>query len=137
MTRNIDKLFARTAPPAPGPRLLGAVMASVTFERRRAAFARRLPVLVSGLAASGAAAAYAVVLAVAEASRSGFGGFLSMLVTDTGLVLSSWQDYLLSLLDALPVAPLAGVCAALFVFFVLLRRLDGAVAARPSRPHLI
>ncbi len=136
MPRNIDVLFKQSDPPGPDRRLLDSVMAAVARERRRDLFFRRLPLLGSGLAMSGAAAAYAVVLAVADASRSGLAGFLSMIVTDTGAVFASWKDYLLSLIDALPVVPLAGVCAALFVFFVLLRRLDGMLAPPPRLHHI-
>ncbi|HSD12354.1 MAG TPA: hypothetical protein VLC10_02235 [Patescibacteria group bacterium] len=136
MTRNIDALFKESAPPGPDRRLLDSVMTAVARARRRDFFARRLPLLGSGLAMSGAAAAYAIALAVAEASRSGLAGFLSMIVTDTGAVIASWQDYILSLIDALPVAPLGGVCAALFVFFLLLRRLDGALAHRQRLHHI-
>lgn len=136
MTRNIASVFRRSAPPEPPARLLGAVMEAVARERRRGVLVRRLSLLGTGLALSGATAGYAVMLTIDAAARSGFVGFLSVFVTDTGTVMASWQDYLLSLVDALPVAPLAGACVAFFVFFTLLRRLDRVIAPT-SRFHAI
>lgn len=136
MARNIDDIFRRSSPPEPPARLLGSVMEAVARERRRGMLLRRLPLLGAGLALSGAASAYAVALTVDAAARTGLAGFLTVIVTDTGAVAASWQDYLLSLLDALPVAPLAAVCGGLFVFFTLLRSVDRVIAP-PSRLHVI
>lgn len=136
MSRNIDDIFRRSAPPEPRTGLLGSIMGAVARERRRAVLVRRLPLLGAGLALSGAGFVYAVTLTVDAAARSGLVGFLSVLVTDTGAVAASWQDYFLSLVDALPIAPLAGVCAALFIFFALLRSLDRVITP-PSRLHTI
>ncbi|MEY4744636.1 MAG: hypothetical protein RL272_581 [Candidatus Parcubacteria bacterium] len=136
MPRNLARLFRESAAPGPQKELLDAVMDAVGRERRRTMLVRRLPLLAAGLLLSGAAAAYAVVLTINDASRSGLAGFLSVFVTDTGAVMSLWQDYLLTLLDTLPVAPIAGACAALFIFFALLRRLD-RVVSQSSRPHFI
>ena len=105
--------------------LVPGAMFRVARERRRSILFRHVPVLLLGLMFSLGATVFAIQAAIADAIQSGLANFLTMIVTDSGTVLASWQSYSLTIVDTFPAIQLAGACGALFLFFTLLRRIDG------------
>ena len=84
----------------PPPGLYEAVLARVALARRRAA--RIQFVLLATLSAAlTVLATTAFEYAAAEASASGFSSYLSLLFSDSSMVLTS-RDFLLSLVESLP-----------------------------------
>ncbi len=135
MQENLKKAIRSLDVHGPSPRLFDDAMEAVFAYRRRQVLARRLPFMVVGLAASAVGVVYGAYAALRQASESGLLEFLSAAATDTGAVLSAWQSYLLAVVDALPVIQLAAVCAALFVFFALLRSVDRLITPPHSLTH--
>ena len=72
---------------------------------------------------AGSAAAFLPVLriAAAEFSESGFLEFMSLLVSDSGVILVSWQNFLLALAETLPAASLALLLAVAVIFLQSLK----------------
>lgn len=135
MQKNLERYFRRMDPVKTPDGMIEGVFVRIAGERRRLALLRHLPALALGLCLSAAATVFAVRTAVADAVQSGLTGFLMLLVTDHGAVASSWQAYAMTIVDALPAAPIAVAFAAAFGFFALLRRLDDEVAPRRLKTH--
>ena len=55
-------------------------------------------------------------LAAAEAAESGFFEFISLMFSDSGVILVSWQNFLLALAETLPAASLALLLAVAVIF---------------------
>ena len=51
-----------------------------------------------------------------EAAESGFFEFISLLLSDSGALLASWQNFLLALAEALPAVSLALLLAVAIIF---------------------
>lgn len=67
----------------------------------------------------------AISSAHAAIDASGFFSFASLIFSDMRIVLATWQDFTLSLLEALPALSLAAVLAAVFTTLGSLRYLVG------------
>jgi hypothetical protein len=57
----------------------------------------------------------------ASIGQSGFGQYLSLIFSDSRVVISHWQDFGLSLLESLPVVNVAGFLAILLTFLLTLK----------------
>jgi len=66
----------------------------------------------------GSATAFLPVLRIAavEFSESGFLEFISLLVSDSGVILVSWQNFLLALAESLPAVSLAMLLTVAMIF---------------------
>lgn len=54
-------------------------------------------------------------------AQSGFGQYLSLMFSDSRVVMNHWQDFGLSLLESLPVMSVAGFFAILLAFLLTLK----------------
>lgn len=129
MQPNFHKIYCKIEPRTAPAGFLDGVFAVIALEQQRQYLFRRLPLQIAGLIVSAIGAAYATYLAVTQASEAGLAEFLYAIGSDTGAVLSAGHSYFLAVVDALPVAPLAGICAAVFVFLILLRAIDGTLTS--------
>jgi hypothetical protein len=135
MQPNLHQIYKKIEPQTAPEGLLAGVFAVIALEQQRRFLFRRLPLQIAGLIASAVAAAYATYLTVTQASETGLGVFLTAVATDTGTVLSAWHSYVLAIIDATPVAPLAGICVAVFIFLIILRAMDGTLASSKRLHH--
>ncbi len=110
-----EEFIARSGVHEPPQRLYGAVLSRLEREKNRA---RTLKLWMSGTATAISLAALvpATGLLVRGFGESGFASYLSLLWSDGEAVMNFWAEYLLSLVDSLPLGGLAGFCLALFVF---------------------
>ena len=60
-------------------------------------------------------------MAAAEAAESGFFEFISLMFSDSGVILVSWQNFLLALAETLPAASLALLLAVAVIFLQSLK----------------
>jgi hypothetical protein len=123
----------------PSDGLLGTVMLHIAdAETHR--FRRRI-VFFAGLAMIAAASFVPAWRELSrELSSSGFSSFLSLLSSDTASFLADWKEFLMSLLESLPVFGLAAVLGALFTLLSSLRLLalnltGGSHYARIAKHH--
>ncbi len=127
MTNNLKRYFREIDRKESPSGLIEGIMTRITREKKRDVVLHHLLPLSFGVLLSATITVFTVRLTIADALQTGLGNFLSMTMTDSNSVLHSWQSYSLTILDAIPVAPIVGTCAALCIFFLLLRRIDNKV----------
>lgn len=109
-------------------RLYAAVLARVALARRRAARIR-LAALGTVMTMSGLALASSLSYIAHEFYTSGLYDYFSLLFSDSTLALSHWQEFSLSLLEAVPSIALMLLIGCLALFFWSARRVLGSVSA--------
>jgi hypothetical protein len=122
MKDNFDKLFTSLPATEPPDGLLRKTLDRLEKARERRAF-KRLVLLSLGLIASATALVPLGRMFYAEVSASGFWQFFSLIFSDFGAVTVVWQNFILTLLETLPVYSLAGILLVTFVFLELLKYL--------------
>lgn len=124
MKDNFEKLFACLEATEPPDGLLVKTLDRLEKARERRAISR-LTLLSLGLIASATALVPLGRMFYAEISASGFWQFFSLIFSDFGAVTAVWQNFILTLLETLPVYSLAGILAMTFVSLELLKYLSG------------
>jgi hypothetical protein len=105
MSDQWKKLFSSLQAPEPAAYLKEAILLRIRQERLRQS-KRRIWIWSVGLVASLALFGWGVKMMLTDINQTGFTEFLSLAYTDFGLVASYWQNYLLSLLETLPLTSL-------------------------------
>lgn len=116
MHDDYEKLFTYLTRVEPPDGLAGKVMARVWKEERKRVV-RRLILFSIGIAASFAALFPAFNAVQGAMAQSGTLQFISLAFSDSGTVIALWNDFIFSILEALPVM---SVVAFLTVAFVLI-----------------
>lgn len=117
MRKDYEKLFFHFRQPELPNGLLDRVINRINKERKLISVRRRLVIFSFIFIASIAAFVPALKMVEAELANSRFVEFFSLLFSDTNIVMAYWQNFVLSLLEALPVTSLIIL---LFVMFMLL-----------------
>jgi hypothetical protein len=104
----------------PPDNLLPRIMARIGREKRLLAI-KRVILFSFGIILPLAAFFPILRLLVADISSSGLTQYLSLVFSDTGAIMASWSDYLLSIAESLPVVPITGLLIIIFVFLGSLR----------------
>ncbi|OGD32179.1 hypothetical protein A3C91_02630 [Candidatus Azambacteria bacterium RIFCSPHIGHO2_02_FULL_52_12] len=117
--------------------LLNAVMARIERERRQTA--RKKRIVLFSLCAIGSLLAITPTskALVADISQSGFAHFLSLAFSDPGMVLASWNDFALSILESLPALSMAAFLLTIFAFLGSVRLLARDITMVFIQPRLI
>ena len=116
----------------PPERLFAMVMTRIAAAQQRRAWLR---LITEGLI--GAVSALVLVTLIrsslAVAASTGFSQYISLLFSDTAVVIGSWREYSLSLIDALPTYGIAGILTTLFMLLILIRAMvrDAALLGAP------
>ena len=110
---------------SPSPELFNKVINRIRAEERVKTAKRRAILFTLTLALSLGALIPAARSAHTAIDTSGFFNFASLLFSDLHVVMASWQDFALSLLEAVPALNLAAVLAVIFVTLGSLRYLAG------------
>lgn len=97
----MDKKILHAVPEPPAG-LAERILFRIARERRRR-FLTKAWILAAAFAGSVSLAIYGSVSAVADASRSGFLVFSSLLFTDFSSTIASFSDFLLSVAESFPV----------------------------------
>jgi hypothetical protein len=121
MRQDYKKLFCHIEIPEPPADLLGDVINGIARERRHLEKRWRIMLLV--ITASGTIAAMAPILIMLKTAvaESGFWQYFSLIFSDLDIVMASWESYLASLLEALPVTGLILFFSILYVGLSLLK----------------
>jgi hypothetical protein len=105
----------------PSNQLADKVMGLIAAERRRRACCRRFT-FASAVCMAMLIAFWPLANALLfELRSSGFSRFMGLIFSDTRLVLTNWQDYLLSLLESFPILHAAGLLSAIVIILVCAR----------------
>jgi hypothetical protein len=107
MSQDTDKIIKQLPVFEPPAGLFDKVLLRLERERKLAVAKRRLIVFSGCLVISISASLPIWRLVFSELAQSGLGQYLTLLVYDFQTVAAYWQDYSLSLLEALPAASLA------------------------------
>ncbi len=133
MQNDLNNALQRIARKEPSRELFARILAQVKVEERRGVIYARIGVLGTAALLSLVALVPALRELYAEFTQSGFVQFLSLLISDAGIVAVYWQDFLISLAEALPVFGVAGVAASIFVLMLSTRYLARDIRALSRR----
>jgi len=120
MREDYEKLFSFLSPPEPSPDLLEKVLGRLK-EKRRAAILKKIFWHSLGVTVSGIALIVTFQMAKADFANSGFWQFFSLIFTDSKILVSYWQNYILSLLETLPAINLILLLGSASFFLILLK----------------
>jgi ABC-type phosphate/phosphonate transport system permease subunit len=121
MRKDYEKLFTYLATPIVPAGLFDKVMGRIDGAKRLRNLRRRLAFFLVLLSLSLIGFVLAVWSTQSALVQSGFLEFFSLLFSDLGVVLTYWQTYLFSLLEALPVISLIACLATLFALLESLK----------------
>jgi hypothetical protein len=119
MNAKLSQVFKHISQIEPSLELKGLILRRLKRERSRLT-SRKLAFVYSGLAASVAAFFYAFAIFGSAILRSDFWNLLSLIFSDAGVVVSHWNDFLLSLLENLPVLNIMAILIPVFAMLILL-----------------
>lgn len=102
--------------PEPPKGLFNKIMARIQEERRLLTIKRQLAIFSLGVAGSAIAFIPAFKMLQTGLYESGFLQFFSLIFSDFGTVISYWQNFVMSLLETLPIINLAILLTIIFVF---------------------
>lgn len=123
MSQNFEKLFSYFNSPEPSKDLLEKITRRIRDEQQRRTVKQRLIVFSLGIAYSILAAIPAFQMVRTEMAASGLKEFLSLMLTDSEIITTYWQNFILIILESLPVMSLAILLAAVFAFLESLKLL--------------
>jgi hypothetical protein len=129
------EFIAGTGEIEPPAHLYGAVLSRLDQEKNRVR-EWKLRLSVTAALASMVSLVPATTLLMRGFSETGFSSYLSLLFSDGRAILSFWGEYLLSLIDSLPLAGLASFALALFVFLASIKYVISLINAPREMPRL-
>jgi hypothetical protein len=121
MSKNYQNLFSLMTQPDLPRDLLANVMDQIHRQRQVAKTRNRLIVFSLGLVGSVAAFIPMIKSLIVGLNNSGFFQFFSLLFTDSKTVLAYWDNFLLTLLESLPILSLIAVLAIVLIFLESLK----------------
>ncbi len=119
MRKDFEKLFTHLTPMEPPEGLLNKIMLRIQKEQKFLMIKRRIMFLsigIVGIIVSAAAFIPAFKATQTGLNESGFIYFLSLIFSDFEIVAVSWQNFVMSLLETLPIMSFATLFAIIFIF---------------------
>lgn len=102
MTKEYRELFSRLAAVGPREGLSSKILEVIEYRRKRKIFIKKglvgIPAFLSLISLYPA-----VAYLSSELSGSGFLYYMSLVFSDGAIILASWQDFLFSLVESLPI----------------------------------
>lgn len=123
MGQNYDQLFSHLAPVEPPAGLLAGILAKVEREQQKAFVRRKRHFFFTSLTLLVSAISLVQIFQMVQAgfSESGFFNFFSLLFSDFSVVVSYWDNFIISLLETLPVIKLTLLFAVILIFLEMLK----------------
>ncbi|GEM_PF-432281 len=116
MTKYYKNQLTTIELPDPPPYLFSRIMNRIQAEKQRLALRRRFIVFSIILAASVMVLVPVLKMVHQNLVESGFIQFLSLLFSDSAVVVTYWQSFVLTLLESLPAMSLIALLAVIFIF---------------------
>lgn len=136
MRKDYEKLFTHLKPQEPPAGLFGKIMARIHEEERLMSIKKRLFLFSITVLVSAGALIPAVNAFQADFAQSGLTQFLSLLFSDLGTVMASWQEFGLAVLESLPITSIAAFLFTMLVFLWSLKHLTQAIKVIFNQPQL-
>lgn len=130
MREDYQKLFSHLESPEPPAGLFEKIMRRISNEQHISTFKWRIALFSTGVVGSIAAFIPVFQMAKSAFAESGFTQFFSLFFSDLELVVSHWQNFILALLESLPVMSTVALLATVFIFISSLKFLT-----RDINPH--
>ncbi len=137
MRKDYEKLFTHLKPQEPPAGLLGKIMARIHEEERLMSIKKRFILFSITVLISTGALIPAMNAFQEEFAQSGLTQFLSLLFSDLGVVLASWQEFGLAVLESLPITSITALLFIFLVFLWSLKHLVQAIKVIFNQPQLI
>lgn len=136
MRDDYEKLFAHVPRREPSGALAGMIMLRIRKEERFFAM-RRAGIFFIGVIGSLAAFIPAFSAMQADMAQSGIVQFISLVFSDPALVAGIWNDFIFSVLEALPIMSVAAFLTAALMLLGSLRSFVRNIAVISPRHHFI
>lgn len=137
MRKDYEKLFTLLESLEPPSGLFNKIMARIWEEECLQSIKKRLVLFSVSLFVSAGAFIPALNASRQGFTNSGFYQYLSLMFSDFGSVMISWQDFGLAVLESLPAISATAFLATLLIFLWSLKRLTKAVKVVLNQPQLI
>lgn len=121
MNKDYEKLFSQLETPEPAAGLFDKIIQRIRREQRLLVIKRRLVLFSVGTLGSVVAFIPVFRLVQSGLAESGFMEFFSLIFSDLGLVTAHWQNFVLALLESLPVMSVVMFLAVIFIFIESLK----------------
>lgn len=138
MDKNSDKLKQNYRLINPPGGLLEKVLSRLEKEQKILALKRRRIIFSFGAVISALGLIPAYLALQASLAESGFFQFFSLIFSDSEIIAAYWQNFVLSLLESLPIINLAIFLAVIMAFLEFLKLLTKNLKfiSRPNNYHL-
>lgn len=137
MRKDYEKLFTHLEPPEPPTGLFDKIMSRIHEEEQIMSIKKRLFLFSITVLVSTGAFIPVINAFQADFAQSGLVQFLSLLSSDLGAVMASWQDFGLAILESVPVMSISAFLFTLLVFLWSLKHLAQAIRVVFNQPQLI
>lgn len=107
--------------PEPSPELYLKIIKRLRKEKHRAAILRTGIFLFISVLSAGFII-FGVLLLLEALSQSGFTQIISLIFSDYQIIMASWQNYALAILETAPLLPIAYLLIACLIFLLALRK---------------
>ncbi|PIT90111.1 hypothetical protein COU23_00350 [Candidatus Kuenenbacteria bacterium CG10_big_fil_rev_8_21_14_0_10_36_11] len=121
MPQNFEQLFSNLSQPEPRPRLFERVWNRLQKEKQLLIVKRKLFLISILSVITGVGLAPVSKSVYINFAESGFFKFFSLIFSDFNAVMASWKNYLISLLETLPVMNLILLLAVFLIFLEALK----------------
>jgi len=116
--------------------LFQKIMLRIRAERKRMVLRRKITGFSIALAVSFLGLVSAIKMVYAGFAGSGFVQLFSLAFSDTAIILASWQNFVLSLLELLPITGLLAIGVALFTVLGSLKFLSNNLKKYEYRQNI-
>lgn len=117
--KDYEKIFSGIEQPKPSAELLGRILLRIEFEKELMAIRRNFFWLSVFSAASFSVIVFSWINFQNVAYESGLFQIVSLIFTDFGTIISNYQDFIISVVEAMPILAIVGLMAGVLIFFEL------------------
>lgn len=121
MIEDYDKLFKNLKSPELPGGLFDKIVDRINAEHRLTIIKQKVAVFSIGLALSIAGFVPAIKMVQKGFVESGFADFWSLIFSDAGVVLSDWQNFMLALVEKLPIMGIVFLLVIVLAFLEMLK----------------
>lgn len=122
MEKNLQKLF-KQASYTPESRLSGDIWKVIEYKKNHISKINLLKYMILGvLSLSGSI--FSIKILIEQLSKLGFFDYLSLVFSDSGIIVTYWKEYIMTLAESLPIFSLNLSFFLLFILFISIRKMS-------------
>jgi len=120
--KNLQKLF-KQASYTPESRLSGDIWKVIEYKKNHISKINLLKYMILGvLSLSGSI--FSIKILIEQLSKLGFFDYLSLVFSDSGIIVTYWKEYIMTLAESLPIFSLNLSFFLLFILFISIRKMS-------------